>query len=842
MTIFEPTVILEFLQIVKNLGKAMALVIIFPLVGIGQSFILKGLVKDIHSDERIPFASVQFKNSPFGAATDSAGFFRLVASQKPSDSLEISCVGYKTQIISISSLPKGHDTVTILMERARFADVVVKAKVNRGLLLWRKIVRNKPMNDRTQRFDNFSYELYNKLELDLDKVNKEKLKDVRLLRPFGFILENIDTTETKPFLPVFLAETISDYYVQYNPPRYREVIKATRTSGVDNESASKLMGGMYQNVNVYSNYIPVFDKQFVSPISDNGDAYYKYRLADTQFISGRRFLHLIFMPKRPGENTFEGDCWVHDTSFAIQKMNLRLSKEADINFVENISLIQEFRLINDSTWFLSRDKFVVNIYPVGKNKFGFIGRKTTTYRNVVVNSPDITARLSGNKIRDVIELSGDARDKADSFWRNSRHEDLSRNEKAIYAMIDTLQKMPLFRKYTNVLNFLGTGYLNWGNYQIGPWFNWVSGNNYEGMRFRFDLGTNHHFNKKIWLHGYLAYGLTDRRWKGKAEAFYLPSKNPRTYIYGSYSNDLDYDQSYYDEISSDNIFALAVRKPNVPIKFMNVEEQRLEFYRETGFGLSGLLSLVHRRYDPLRNLPDKRFFLGGSENPLSNFEVSFRLRFAYLEKFLENHFFRSSLGSDFPIAEVRFAKGVTGVMKSSYNYNRVSAGISDYLRVPPYGSLYYNVFAGQIFSQDPLPYMLLEMHPGNEMYYYNKYAFNMMNRYEFISDRYAGFNLEHNIGNGLFRFIPLTRRLKFRQFWSAKGVVGTLGSTNRNLNFVGDYPFQSLDKKLYMELGTGVDNIFRVLRVDFIWRVLPRPLPPDKARRFGIFGSFRLTF
>ena len=140
--------------------------------------------------------------------------------------------------------------------------------------------------------------------------------------------------------------------------------------------------------------------------------------------------------------------------------------------------------------------------------------------------------------------------------------------------------------------------------------------------------------------------------------------------------------------------------------------------------------------------------------------------------------------------------------------------------------------------------MFLDVAPGNEIYYYNKYAFNLMNRWEYLHDQYAGINFEHNIGNGLFRYIPLTRKLKFRQFWNAKVLWGSLSDANKALNNPtgSSYQFSTLDGKTYMELGTGVDNIFKVFRLDFIWRVLPRPLPPEKVKRFGVFFSFRLAF
>jgi len=132
------------------------------------------------------------------------------------------------------------------------------------------------------------------------------------------------------------------------------------------------------------------------------------------------------------------------------------------------------------------------------------------------------------------------------------------------------------------------------------------------------------------------------------------------------------------------------------------------------------------------------------------------------------------------------------------------------------------------------------VHPGNEVHIYNKYAFNLMNKYEFVSDKFAGFSVEHSLGNGVFRFIPLTRKLKLRQFWSLKGVTGTLSDSNKQLNFTANHLFKSLDNKLYLEAGTGVDNIFKVLRLDFVWRLMPTPLPDNQSGRFGIFGSVKI--
>jgi Family of unknown function (DUF5686)/CarboxypepD_reg-like domain len=803
-----------------------------------QQKVMRGVAQDSHSEEKIPFASVRFKNTTVGKLTDSSGAFILHVTNWPSDTVEITCVGYRPfQYILDKS--KDSITVTISMERGTYNDgASVKVKVNKGLLVWKKIVLNKPRNDR-YRFDNFSYELYNKLELDLKNINFKKFGKFKPLKPISDIInENIDTTEGVKYLPMYLTEALSDYYYQKNPKRRREVMKAANTNGIKNESILKQLGGMDQVVNVYNNFIPVMDKQYVSPISDNGDYYYNYRVIDTQLIANQRYFHLVFTPRRKGGDTFEGDCWVHTGTYGIQRMNLRLGEEANLNFVEDLSLIQEYTLINDSIWFLSKDKFVVDISPAGKEKPGFIGRKTTTYRNVVVNDSSVINELAKNKVMEEIITLPQAGEKTKEFWSSVRHEPLSRTEAGIIKMIDTLTNAPVFQRFTKTMAFIGTGYKDIGNYQIGPWFNWVTSNGWEGFRMRFDLGTNKYFNKKIKLHGYLAYGFGDRKLKGLAEAFFLPNKDPRTYLYASFVNDLDWGQNYYGEVSQDNVFALAIRKKGIPIKNLKVNEKRFEFFKEVLPWMSNRLTVLHRSSLPLRNLvPIDSFVATASGNPLATFEVSLKFRFAWLERFIESHFYRTSLGSGYPIGEINLTRGFAGVLKSSYNYTKVSANLSDYVNVPPFGNITWLVYGGKTFGT--LPYTLLDIAPGNELYYYNKYAFNMMNRWEFIHDKYAGINFEHNVGNGIFRLFP---KLRLRKFWTAKALWGGLSDANKAYNFKQGHTFQSLDGNTYLELGTGIDNIFRVLRIDFVWRVLPSTLPKVGDRTFGVFGSFRVAF
>ena len=194
----------------------------YTLPAHAQKKTITGTVKDIHSEERVPFASVSFKNTTIGKLTDSAGQFIFILNEWPADTIEITCVGYQPFYFAIQ---KGKDTILadIRMERGTFNDgVKVRVKVNKGLLLWRKIVKKKPENDR-YRFANFSYELYNKLELDLKNINIDKFSRFKPLRPVrDLISESVDTANGIKYLPAYLTEALTDYYYQRKPKKRRE--------------------------------------------------------------------------------------------------------------------------------------------------------------------------------------------------------------------------------------------------------------------------------------------------------------------------------------------------------------------------------------------------------------------------------------------------------------------------------------------------------------------------------------------------------------------------------------------------------------------------------------------
>ncbi len=837
-----PTLVLD--SPVKKIAKPDTIPAKAPGIKFHSNYVINGKVEDAGTGEGIPYATVFFPHTPSGVAADLDGNFVIDVPKLPKDTLRIEALGYKG-INKILKKERHDYNFIIELERSNVVmdEVVFHAGEDPAITLMKQVIKNKP-NNNPDRIDNYSYEAYNRMEADLQRMTKEQFSKIPMLKSYGFIFDNLDTvSDTKPFLPLYLTEALSDYYYQSSPKKQREFIKATMVKGVNNENVDKYLGSMYQNVNIYSNFINVFDKKFVSPISNDGLFYYKYKIVDTHKAYGHRIIRLSYRPKRSGENCFVGDFWIVDTAFAIQRMSMDVPKAANLNWVDKVSLYQEFAPV-DTMWFCIKDKFIANFTLYNSKKIpGMIGRKTTTYHNIKINDTSVTRILADPQFKTEVVKSDSSRRKSDDWWLTNRPDSLSKNELAIHKMVDTINAMPITRIYKNTITFLASGVKDFGPIELGPYFYVYSMNPIEGNRFRFSAGTprtlkNAHFT------GYVAYGTKDERWKYGFTGLWILKREPRIHIFGSYVHDLSSSINHPDYLSNDNIFSNLFRKPGIPWKLAFSNDEKLEINKEYHSGFSHKLILQHSDYTPDAPLPYKDIFFDrfdrGSDH-IVNSEVGVLLRYAYKEKFIEGKYKRLRLGSKYPVFNLELSKGLKDVLNSGYEYEKARLGISEKINVPPFGHISYNIFAGKYFGT--LPYPLLEIHRGNEYYYYNKYAFQMMNSYEFISDEYVGFNFEHDLGGGIFNRIPALKKLKFRQFWTAKGVIGSLSPENQRLNLNKGFPFRTLDGDPYLEIGTGVSNILELFRIDFDWRVTPKPISSEaKSRYFGIFVSVNFEF
>ncbi|MGZ4081119.1 MAG: DUF5686 family protein [Bacteroidia bacterium] len=808
----------------------------FSQKGISQNTKVSGKIIDAVTREPLPFVNIIFKGTIVGAATDIEGRYSLSTAQNV-DSIIVSYIGYNR---AARAVKKGAEQqINIALSQGVDLGVVeVHPGENPAWRILRKIIANKDKNDRSK-LDAYEYEVYNKVEFDLNNLS-EDFKNNKLLKPFSFIFDNIDSTnlKEKPYLPVFMTEALSDYYYRKNPKARNEIVKASKVAGVKNATVSQFMGDMYQNVNIYDNTILVFGKNFISPISDNALFYYKFYLIDSMVIDGHKCYQLQFKPKRKQELAFTGNLWAADTSFGIKQIEMSIASDANINFINSTSVVQTY-IQTDSTWMMQKERLVIdfNPYPVSQKKkvmMGIYGRKTADYSNFVINKPRNSYSLTEN-----LKVSDDAFNKSEEFWKEHRHDSLSKNEKEIYHMVDTLQSLPVYKTYSDVLVFLGRGYYPKGNFEYGPYYNMFSTNEIEGNRFRFGGRTSDQFSKWYELSGYVAYGTRDEKFKYSLGMRAFISKKPRMMVGLYYKNDNEILGQSQNGFTTDNVFASLFRI--TPLRNLtNVKQVNAYIDREWFTGFTTKLSFYNRQMSPLAGFNyeyNKTSNTTAFKDNITTSEVRLLARLAYNEKYIDGTFTRISLGTHYPILQAQYTLGIKNLFFSDYNYQKLIVNVDDRIRINPIGYFDYVLEYGKTWGT--LPYPLMTIHGGNETYVYDMYAFNGMNYYEFASDEYASASIAHHFEGFFLNRIPLMRKLKWREVVGGKALIGRVSDKNRNVLIFPDHLY-SLNHGPYFEATAGIENILKVFRIDGVWRL--SYLDNPKAIPFSIKASFQFTF
>lgn len=800
-----------------------------------QNYTITGKVFDAESKEPLPFVPVLIKGTTVGATTDFDGNYSITTS-KLADSIVSSYVSYKKLVRPIKRGENQIVNMPMVLEGVNLLEVVVKAGENPAHRIIRNVIANKQYNNK-RKLDAYQYETYNKVEFDLNRIPKE-MREKKIFKPIKFVFDNVDSLNSgeKPSLPIFITEAISDIYYRSNPTLKKEVIRASKITGIENTSVTSVMGDMYQNINIYDNHILVFGKDFVSPISDNGLFYYKYYLEDSLFIGSTRCYQIRFKSKRPQELCFSGNMWIADSTWAVKRIEMSIPKEANINFINAANVIQEFMQI-DSTWMLSKDRLIID-FALSKNQVGIYGRKTTSYKNFIINQPKDTKFY---ELGDKIIVEDGASKQSDDFWDSNRHDSLSLREKKIYHMIDTIKTLPIYKTWVDVLTIFVSGYKAVNNFEIGPYFNLVSYNKVEGLRVRFGGRTSSKFSKWYELNGYVAYGFSDEKFKYSLGFKTFISKKPHRQLVGmTYKSDYEILGQSQNGFSQDNLFASLFRTSPLT-NLTRVDKTDAWFEREWMEGLTSKITLTGRTITPLIANTYTYYKNDGvvaAKENIRNTEVRLNVRFAYKEKYINGDFSRISLGTKWPVMQVNYAKSLQNAFRGEYDYQKVVLNLSDRVRlISLLGYTDYTAEVGKIFGV--VPYPLMELHGGNETYVYDYMSFNMMKYYEFASDQYASVGLFHHFEGLLFNKLPLIKKLKWREVVTCKALWGSVTEKNRS-TLIFPKTLSALGNEPYVEVSAGVENIFKVFRIDALWR---STYHRQKAiENFGLKFGFQLAF
>lgn len=810
-----------------------------------------GLVID-EQGETVAFANVIFKNSTEGTITNDNGRFYM-ESDTTYETLVISFIGYEDKEITLSQ-KVNYDMKIIMVESTEQLDEVVliagkqSKKNNPAVDILRKIWAKKRVNG-LRKFDQYAFDKYEKVEFDLNTIDSTLMKK-KIFKGLEFVFQDLDTSRItgKTYLPIFLNETFSKVHGDNILKEEKENILGNKNSGFDNNQAIiAFVADLYQEYDIYDNYLKFFDKSFTSPLSRTGIDTYNYALRDSAYVDDKWCYNIVYYPRRKNELTFKGDFWVNDSTYAIKNINLEVTKSANINWVKEIYIEQDFDVVNDSVFLLKRDYMLSDFSFQKKEKSrGVYGKRTTVFDNYKFNEekPKNFYKADKNPFDPATVVQGD------EFWAENRLESLNKDESGIYKLLDTLKTVPKFKSYYNLVSILGSGYVEidkW-NLDIGSVYDLFGFNDAEGARIR--LGARTFFGSNdLWrLEGYTAYGFKDRKFKTGFSGKFLLDRKSRLIVSGGNRRDIEQlgvSLTATNDVLGRSIASSSLLTVGANNRLTNINLSALSFEMEP---ITNLRIGVGGTFRTLSSALPNDFSLDyidaesptGISSEISQFDVNALVIYTPGKRTIGYGVERRNINDNYSTLLLKYSKGLEGAVNSDFNYDRLQFSYSQPWQVGGFGRLYSTLELGKTFGEVPLG--LLSVVPGNQTYFTNYGTFTNLDFYEFVTDTYAALHLEHNFNGRLFSRIPFMRKLNLREIVALRGVWGDLSDANIALSAPAtiNTPLQAPTDRIYYEYSVGVGNIFKILRIDFNFR--GNYLDSPNARPFSVTGTFGFNF
>lgn len=773
-----------------------------------------GRVIDAETGFGFPFVKVQFMNSKIGAITDSLGNFSI-KTYYATDSLMFMFPGYKFTTVKVNRDQSQEINITLETRSNLHKEVVIRPPDEPfAIKLHKRIIANKAVNNK-EKLDAYEYEAYNKIQLDLNNIG-EKFTKNGVVKRLDLIMNYLDSTdEGRAFLPVILSENVSDFYFKNNPKLKKEVVKATKVSGVENIQMNQYLGDMYLDINVYDNIYDMFFKSFISPVSNYARGYYNFYVDDSMFIGNNWCYKMRFKPKRTGDLTFVGEMWIHDTTYAIKRFSANISPDANLNYIQDFYFEQEFEQVEKEVWLMTKEKLIADIRLTEKTKlYGLFGRKTSSRRYFKINQKHDPEFYRGNN---TVEILDSAKYRSEAYWQNIRHQPLSVQEEKINEMIDSLEHNRFFNTMKKATYLATTGYYPIKKIELGNIASFIAFNPVEKFRLSLALRTSNEFSKRIEFGGRIAYGFGDEKIKYGATIRYNATPKKRGLLSAFYSYDIEQIGVSTSALSMGNTFTTVLSTAPFD-KLTFVTKAGLSFEKDIKKDFVAFSGIELKELSPLGLANYKRVVSNDTSliSKIRTAEITARIRWAKDEEFISGNLDRTAMTCTNPILSLQGVFGIKGLLGSEYSYQKLEFQIEHYRQFGVLGRIYYGGSVGYIFGTTAYPF--LKAIPGNQSLYLMSSAFNKLNFLEFVTDKYASAFVENQWEGLFFDRIPLMKKLKLRLVTTGKIAIGDVSDRHQKEMLLPSF-VKHFNGIPYAETSVGIENILKVIRVDLVWRM-----------------------
>ena len=852
----------------KTLLLLMLLMMVLPSVA--QQTTITGVVTDAETGESIGYASVVYKGHKIAVVSGTDGRYSIT--RHNGWSLTFSSVGYKSRTVSINSKVGSRLDITLKPDKKILGEVTVKSKRNRysrrnnpAVELMRRVVAAKKKTD-LELNDYYQYNKYEKITLAFNDLKPEQLKQKPFIK-HPWLADQVETSPAtgKLILPISVDETVSQKIYRRSPRSEKTYIEGQSSKGLNDlfqtgDIINTVMKDVFTSIDLYQDHIRLLQRPFISPMSGEGIGFYRFYIEDTVMVDRDRCIHLNFLPNNQNDMGFRGDLYIlDDSTLHVRRCEMTIPKQSNVNFVQNVQILQEYEKLDDGQWVLTKDDMTTELELYDFIKAGTVSRTTRLTDYSFDSIPD--KRFKGMN-KEVISADVEMRD--EEFWKQHRQVELTKSESSMDEFIHNTANVKGMKYVIFVLKALLENSVETGkpNYVDMCPVNTILTHNYvDGWRSRLSAKTTANLSRHFFLSGYYGRGWGSKKNYYNVETTYslnpkkyLPHEFPRRMVTFQSANDVCSPSDRFLDTDKDNlIVAMKWAKAN---KMMFYNRQQVTFDYETDWGLKATLNGKVEKNEACGDMsfatldsPKRETFnkLGNNEF-MKTTEVTARLRYAPGETYINNKQRRRVINRDAPVFNLSHTTGFNGLLGGQYDYNYTELHVFKRFWLSSWGKVDVAVKGGIQWNQVPYPLLI---HPSaNQSYTIQRETFSLINTMEFLNDRFASLMVSWDLNGKIFNRTPLIRNLHWREYIGFRMLWGTL--TDKNNPFLAQNAGSSIlmyfpegsnvmdSKKPYAEIVLGVHNIFKFFHVEYVRRLNYNELPtsPKWGMRYTIAFSF----
>jgi hypothetical protein len=785
----------------------------------------------------LPFANIYIKGTTTGTTSNEEGRYSFDL-QPGTYEIVFHYIGYQKLVKEVSiGLIDFELNVQLKEEEVLLREVVVSAKEDPAYAIMRKAIAKREYH--LGQVNEFTCTAYvkglNRIVSAPDKI-------------MGIPLNSMGILDSNNSGIIYLSESVSEYSFQ-KPDHVKEKMIASKVSG-RSDNFSWNSASDFNDIDFYKNtlYIDVLsDRIFISPLADNAMFYYKYRLVHT-FAEDERLIYKVeVIPRRKSDPVYRGFVYIVDSLYNLHSLELSLTKDAQINYVDTLKISQTFVPIENDIWMPISKRFDVNFSIL---KIKAEGYYLAIYKDFNLH-PAFDKKYFTNES---LKIEDESNKKDSTYWNEQRPVPLTVVETDDYGRKDSLEELRKSKAHLDSLDkkankfvpmnvLLGYSYRKTYKkfeFRIPPLFNFLNFNTVEGYNMTLSFLIEKELSEKRILRWTptVRYGISNKLFSATLNSsFYYNRKK------SAHAN-IDFGQYVYQFNRNEPISELV----NTLYALLG-ERNYMKIYREQYVAVShryeianGLMFWVSAKYSrriPLdnttdngwvdkkdreftSNVPDNDYLNGVQFAEHDAFNIKLDLRWKPGQKYVSRPDMKISLGSKWPEFSVAYMKSIPGVIKSDLNYDWLQFKIQDELHLKIFGTTKYLFRVGSFVNKNRMEFVDFKHFSGNRTIFGKNYfdGFQVLDYYAASTQKtYYEAHMEHHFDGFLFNKIPGFRKLKLQEVFG--------------VHFLYNDDFND-----WTEISAGIENIFRVGRIDFVTGI-SRNHNTRFGFRIGIdFGQF----